>query len=82
MGGSARLIIGSFDSGFGDDFFFNGFAPVMTVFEWVYSGGSGDDFFFNGFALVASVMIFFEWVCSDDNFFDRWPGFQIGSVGF
>ena len=23
----------------------------------------------NGFALVASVMIFFEWVCSSDDFF-------------
>ena len=45
----------------------------------------------NGFA---SVMIFFEWVCSDDDFFffewacsgddffDQWLGFQIGGVGF
>ena len=32
----------------------------------------------NGFA---SVMIFFEWVCSGDDFFDWWPGFQIGGVG-
>ena len=49
---------------------------------------SGDDFFLNGFA---SAMIFFngffflngfEWVCSGDDFFDRWPGFQIGGVGF
>ena len=24
----------------------------------------------------------FEWACSGDDFFDRWPGFQIGGVGF
>ena len=45
MGGSVGLIIGSSDGGF------------------------GDDFFFNGFALVALVMMFFEWVCSGDDFF-------------
>ena len=28
-------------------------------------------FFFNGF----------EWACSGDDFFDWWPGFQIGGVG-
>ena len=33
----------------------------------------------NGFA---PVMIFFEWACSGDDFFDRWPVFQIGGVGF
>ena len=32
--------------------------------------------------MFAEVMIFFEWVCSGDDFFDRWPGFQIGGVGF
>ena len=48
MGGSVGLIIGSSDGGFGDDFFFNEFAPmapVMMFFEWVCSGGSSDDFF-------------------------------------
>ena len=42
----------------------------------------------NGFAPVALVIMFFEWVCSGDDFFlngfapvfDRWPGFQIGGV--
>ena len=44
--------------------------------------------FLNGFASVALVMMFFEWVCSGDDFFlngfapvfDRWPGFQISGV--
>ena len=52
----------------------NGFALVMI--------------FLNGFALVALVMMFFEWVCSCDDFFfngfapvfDWRPGFQIGGV--
>ena len=35
--------------------FFNGFAPVMI--------------FLNGFAPMALVMMFFEWVCSGDDFF-------------
>ena len=53
-------------------FFFNGFAPVMIVFEWVWMGLLRWWFFLNGF----------EWACSGDDFFDRWPGVQIGSVGF
>ena len=32
--------------------------------------------------LMFAEVIFFEWVCSGDDFFDRWPGFQIGGVGF
>ena len=44
-------------------------------------------FFFNGFApvMIFFLMCFlngFEWVCFGDDFFDRWPGFQIGGVGF
>ena len=47
----------------------------------------GDGFFFNGFApiMIFFLMCFlngFEWVFFDDDFFDRWPGFQIGGVGF
>ena len=44
----------------------------------------GDGFFFNGFApvMIFFFNVFFEWVCFDDDFFDRWPGFQIGGVGF
>ena len=32
--------------------------------------------------MFAEVMILFEWVCYGDDFFDRWPGFQIDGVGF
>ena len=51
------------------------FAEVMIFFwmgllrRWFFLMGF---FFLNGF----------EWVCSGDDFFDRWPGFQIGGVGF
>ena len=41
MGGSVRLIIGSFDGGSGDDFFLNRFAPVGFKSARFQIGGMG-----------------------------------------
>ena len=66
-------------------FFLNRFAGLLRwwfFFEWVCSGGSDDDFFWMGLLRWWFFLNGFEWACSGDDFFDRWPGFQIGSVGF